>query len=154
MAKLYLRYDLISQRQTEAQAYLPDYHNDFRVNGACFSASSVYIPMNNDLQPMEWVQADVLMTAQTPECAVRFRRYEWVQDGEGGWKTEDYYFPELKPNVLNAPRRVNQYITDMWHQPSQGTVYYVLETKGQPRIYAAFIHGVTTPLCQCGGSND
>jgi hypothetical protein len=139
---IYLRYDLIGQRPDENFAFKPEYHADFKTGGSCFSASTIQVPLHQGLAPMQWVQFMCHMTAQTPECAVRLRRYEWVQNAEGVWFTRDQYLAPLVPPVLNGPRSVGVYLTEMWHEPAPGGVYYALETRGTPVIYAAYIHGI------------
>lgn len=139
---VYVRYDLIGQRPDENYAFRPEYHSDFQAGGSAFSASTIRVPLDYNLDPMQWVMAEVIMTARSEECAIRFRRYEWVQR-DGVWSQDSVPAPELKPDILNAPRTVTQHITDIWSLPSNGPVHYVLETKGIPVIYGAYIHGVT-----------
>jgi len=157
MGRIYLRYDLISQRPGEDQAFHPEYHVDFKTGGSAFSASTINIPINYDLMPMDWVMAEVILTGHTDECAVRIRRYEWRLDDQGVWTASGIYLPTMTPPILNAPRKVAQHITAEWHIPpgpgAQGGVYYALETKGHPAIYSAYIHGVTRSLESSGGNN-
>lgn len=141
--RVYLRYDLISQQPDEGRAFQPACSADFVTGGSAFSASTVAIPLQWGISPMAWVSAEVIMTARTPNDAARFRRYEWVKDPSGQWTTQSQYTVALKSDVLNAPRAIGTYIKELWHRPVVTGAYYVLETRGCPVIFAAYIHGVT-----------
>lgn len=143
-AKVYLRYDLISQRPDEASAFKPECSEDFKTGGSAFSASSVMSPMHWDgMAKMAWASLEVHMTARTPNDAVRVYRYSWVQTPDGQWVKEGAYTPPIMPAQANAPRTVNTNITQLFNQRATTTVYYVFETRGCPVIYAAYLHGIT-----------
>lgn len=141
--RVYLRYDLIAQQPDEAKAFQPACSGDFTTGGSAFSASAVAIPLQWDITPMAWIAAEVIMTARTEHDAARIRRYEWVKDEHEQWTTESAYTGELKPDLLHAPRAIGEYIKELWHRPVVTGAYYVLETRGCPVIFAAYLHGVT-----------
>lgn len=144
--QLYFRYDIVGQRPDQHMALNPSPATDhFMAVGSAFTASTVGAFNHPRMVPADSVGFAVTLTCHQPTDAVRVRAYSWVKNEAGQWVTEDWFSePMNAQGLVEAPRSSGCNLTDQWNNRTRDNTYWVLEVKGAPSIYCAYIWQIVT----------